>query len=309
MERTKYLKEPDLILTGDWHLREDIPICHTGDFEKEQWDAVKFIADLQTKYGCPVICAGDMYHHWKPSPYLLSETIKHLPDKFYTVYGNHDLPQHNLQLANKCGIAVLMNSGKLQVLDDCHWNQEPNKPSIVIHKANKELVNVLVWHIMNYQGKAPWPGCTDPLAAKLLRKYPSFSLIVTSDNHKTFTETYNGRLLVNPGSLTRQTASQANHRPSVFLYYAGSNTVKRAELPFEEGVISREHLEGKEQRDQRISAFIDRLALKGVYLADDGQGNIWDTSISMDFEERLEMYQKKYEIKPSIMEIIYKSIE
>ena len=168
MERLKGKKYPDLICTGDWHLREDTPLCRGNDFWEAQWRKVDFIANLQKRYKCPVICGGDLFNHWKPSPFLLSEIMKHLPEQFYTIYGNHDLPQHSLDLANKCGINVLMNASKLQVLDDCHWNKEPDKPSIIIHKMNKEIVNVLVWHIFTFQGKT-WPGNTASTAAKLLR--------------------------------------------------------------------------------------------------------------------------------------------
>ncbi|KKL99820.1 hypothetical protein LCGC14_1810530, partial [marine sediment metagenome] len=86
--------KPDLILTSDWHLREDTPICRTDDFWSAQWNKVDQVMALQSKYDCPILHAGDLFHHWKPSPYLLSETIDHLQgSRFYTVYGQHDLPQ------------------------------------------------------------------------------------------------------------------------------------------------------------------------------------------------------------------------
>ena len=71
MERKKSIRKPSLpslILTSDWHLREDTPTCFTGDWHQEQWKAVKVIRNLQAMYNCPVIHAGDLFHHWKPSP-------------------------------------------------------------------------------------------------------------------------------------------------------------------------------------------------------------------------------------------------
>ena len=58
-------------------------------------------SDLQQKYDCPVYHAGDLFDYWKPSPALLAKTMEHLPKDFYTAYGNHDLPQHNIELAYK----------------------------------------------------------------------------------------------------------------------------------------------------------------------------------------------------------------
>ena len=89
---------PDLILTSDWHLREDQTICRTDDFWQAQWNKVKQVAAIQEKYDCPVVHAGDLYHYWKPSPNLLRETITRLPKSFFSIFGNHDLPQNNPSL-------------------------------------------------------------------------------------------------------------------------------------------------------------------------------------------------------------------
>ena len=61
---------------------------------------------------------------------------------------------------------------------------------------------------------------------------------------------------MNPGSIYRMEASQENHKPRVYLWYAETNTVEPVYIPIESGVISREHLETKEERDIRINAFI-----------------------------------------------------
>jgi len=290
MIRTKTIqKRPDAILTSDWHLREDTPVCRTDNFQEAQWYKLGYIRGLQSKYQCPVIHAGDLFHHWKPSPYLLSMAMMYLPDEFYTIYGQHDLPQHNLQLANKSGIYALMVAGKLTILPGCSWGQDPKEGSDLF--GNK----VLVWHKMNYQGKLPWPGCTDPLAAALLRKYPQYDLILTGDNHKPFVESYQNRLVVNPGSLMRQEAGQVSHYPRVYLWYKDDNRVEIALIPIEEGVVTREHIEVKEQRDSRISAFIEQLNT--------------EYNTSMSFEENLEAFKNLNNIRESVMQIIYNAIE
>lgn len=290
MKRTKRNKTVSAILTADWHLREDTPVCRTDDFQEAQWKKVKDIATMQKAYDCPVFHAGDLFNHWKPSPWLLSKTIKHLPDQFWTIFGNHDLPQHNLELTDKCGIYTLAQAGKLQILPEVHWGQQPSKGSLAFFGRK-----TLIWHVMNYQGKKPWPGCTDPTSAKLLRKYPKYDLILTGHNHKTFTEEHEGRVLVNPGSLMRQETDQINHRPTVFLWYASDNTIEPVLLDYMDGVISREHIEIQEKRDERIDAFISKL---------DG-----DWEAAMNFEENLERFYQTNSIRQSVQEIITKAIE
>ena len=290
MKRTTH-KKPDLILCSDMHLRESKPTCRTDDYTSAQWTKLDYIQKLQYDYERPVLHAGDLFDHWKPSPHLLTRTMIHLPEQFYTVYGQHDLPQHNLELSHKCGINTLAQADKLKILGECHWGQKPNKASLI--KPND--IKILVWHKMNYKGKKLWPGQVDPSALRLLKKYPQFNLIVTGDNHKPFVQEYEGRLLVNPGSMMRITAGQVDHRPRVYLWYADTNTVEPIYLPIEEGVISREHIEVQKERDNRIDAFISRL--------DDD----WETEFS--FEDNLQRFAEVNKTKQSVMNIIYKAIE
>jgi DNA repair exonuclease SbcCD nuclease subunit len=295
MKRTKSIEKPDAILTSDWHIRETTPTCRTDNFLKAQDDKIIFVRTLQQKYNCPVLHAGDLFHHWKPSPYLLSNIYNYIPREFYTVYGQHDLPQHNLENQVKCGAFNLATVGALTLLDGVHWGGDPeleNYPSFEIEDRQ-----ILVWHHMVWQGKRLWPGQTDPSAVAVLKKYPEYDLIVTGDNHKPFVEEYEGRLLVNPGSLTRQSADQIEHTPRVYLYYADNNTVRPVFCPIQKGeeVISRTHIQRVEQRDERIEAFISRLDEE------------WQVGLS--FEQNLEAFFGKNRIRQSVKDIIYKAIE
>ena len=280
----------DVIYTSDWHLRESTPVCRTDDFWEAQWKKVSFVAELQKKYQCPVIHAGDLFHHWKPSPYLLSKTIQRLPKNFATIYGQHDLPQHNLELAQKSGIHTLVEAGAMRLLvGGVHYGLEPCSVVTWDGKA------VLVWHKLVWTGSPPWPGCEEPTARTVLRKYKQYDLIVTGDNHQPFVVEMDRRLLVNPGSLTRQTADQVDHTPRVYLWSAETNTVKPVYVPISEGVISREHLERQARRDERIEAFVSKLDTS------------WVADVS--FESNLERFQKENNISFQVMEIVHKAME
>ena len=292
MERIRKTRTPDLILTSDWHLREDTPTCFIGDWHQEQWKAVEFVRDLQAKYKCPVIHAGDLFHHWKPSPSLISLALWFLPEQFYTIYGQHDLPQHSWDLRSKSGLHTLEVAGKIKVLPFTHYGQEPNKGLEMLFTdfwRNK----ILVWHYMTYI-TPPFPGATGGNAQAILRKYPQYDLIVTGDNHQSFSTEYEGRLLVNPGNLTRQVADQINFQPRVALWYAETNSIEWVNIPIEKGGITREHIEVKQQRDSRIDAFISKL---------DG-----DWVAGMSFEENLEAFFNKNETRDPVKQIIYKAI-
>lgn len=286
-------KEADLILTSDWHLRETTPVCRIDNFWETQWQKVEFVGKLATAHGCPVVHAGDLFHHWKPSPNLIRMAIKHLPTQFYTIYGQHDLPQHNWDLREKSGIATLDEARRVKVLDNCHWGQDPvleEYPSIAM--ANR---HILVWHKMVWQGKRLWPGQKDPSAVNILRKYPNYDLIVTGDNHIPFVEHYEGRILVNPGSLTRQDADQIDHKPRVYLYYADSNTVVPVYIPIDNSVVQRDHIDDKAEREGRLEAYISRLNQE------------W--TIDLSFERNLDEFFRANKIREDIQKLIYSAIE
>ena len=293
MERGK-INKPNLILTGDWHLCEDTPTCFIGDFQKEQWSSLQFIKDLQAKFDCDILMAGDMFNQWKPSPWLLSMTMEYMPKRLHVIYGQHDLPSHSWELREKSGIYALEKAGKLIVFNGCHYGQEPDYPSYQYTDSDyMKNTDILVWHHLTYITE-PYPGATGGNAYDILKKYP-YDLIVCGDNHCSFTIEKDGRRLVNTGNLTRQTAAQIDFKPCVWLWYAESNTVQQVFLPIEEGVVSREHLQVKEERNERIDAFISKLS--------------GDYKTELSFEANLEHFFQTNEIKESVKQIIYKSIE
>jgi DNA repair exonuclease SbcCD nuclease subunit len=282
--------KPNAIFTSDWHLREDIPTCRDDEFWNDQWKKVEFIFNLQQEYDCPVIHAGDLFHHWKPSPYLISKAIINLPYEFHTIYGQHDLPQHSLELRHKSGVHALECANALRILPHAHFGEEPKESSIKIQGRS-----ILVWHQLVWKGKRPWPNCTDPSGEDVLNKYPQFDVILTGDNHKTFFIERENQLLVNPGSLMRQSADQIEHRPCVFLWYARPNVVNPVYLPIRKDAVSRSHIEAIKDRDERIAAFISKLS---------GE---WDVTTS--FEENLEHFTKENNIRRSVKNIIRKALE
>ena len=123
--RQKYPKRVDAILSADWHLRDTVPRCRTDDYWKAQEDKVKQIYAMGYEFGCPVFHAGDLFDHWKNSPYLINWCLNNLPEHFYTCIGNHDVPQHNIDNLEKCGLGVLETAKKIELFPgSIHWGEE-----------------------------------------------------------------------------------------------------------------------------------------------------------------------------------------
>jgi DNA repair exonuclease SbcCD nuclease subunit len=183
-----------------------------------------------------------------------------------------------------------LNAGKVIVPTDrycgVHWGQTPPDDS---------NSNILLWHTMTWDEEHPYPGSTDSPAWKLFEKYMQFKLMIIGHNHKRFVIEEDGRLLVNPGGIVRQKADETDDEPRVYLYYENENKVAPVYLPYEKNAISRQHIEQKQERDERITAFVERLDTE------------WDNELS--FEQNLEKFKNENNTPQPIMDLIYKAIE
>jgi len=305
-------KQIDAIICSDLHLTEQTPVCRTDDYMYAQQNKLEYISSLQKKYQCIVLCAGDIFDHWKPSPWLISFALKYLPDELIAIPGQHDLPQHNLDLIEKSGFNALMEAGKIEYDDheyiwtgpyaDIYTVPFGQKIPTIVKKRwikhiglNIAVAPVLMLHQLTWQ-KEPWPGAPpEGNVKKLLKENPDFDLIITGDNHQAFTEEYEGRLLINPGSIMRSTAKQIDFQPRVYLWNAESNTVTAEYLPIEKDVVSRAHLEAQEKRTNRLDSFIEILQSE-------------EFEIGVSFEENIKQVLKSTKISQSVKDKVLEAV-
>jgi len=289
MIRKKHSKAPTAILTADWHLRPSTPTCYTGDFQREQWECVDFVSRLQRQYDCPVWHAGDLFNEWKTPPIILTACMRRLPGMFFTTYGNHDLPQRNIELFEESGVTTLTAAKRIGTSDEGgNWGE----PEFVEFNH----LGVAISHRMTWIKTPPWPGCDDPSAEELLDKYPQFNLILVGHHHKPFVVEKDGRLLVNPGPLTRQRVDDIDLKPRVYLWYASSNEVEAVYLPIEPGVISREHIDIITDKKERLQKFIDRLNFPV------NKGGL------VNFVRNVEIFMQVNKVRKPIEDIVWRGI-
>lgn len=257
--------KPDAILCADLHLRDDVPVCRIDNFWETQINKLKFIQDLQKQYDIPVLCSGDVFHRWKASPKLLSMAFKYLPNNFWTIPGNHDLPEHNLKRLKDSGLRTLEIAGKIRILK--YKKKTKKAGDFILHGfpfgcslySNKKTpLSVAILHAFIYKGAKPFPGATGAVKS-ILRQIKGFDLILSGDNHQPFTHRKGRTLLVNPGSLTRQTGAQIDHKPRVYLWFSERNEAEPVYLNINKEVVSRMHLDKTKARDERIEQFVKSL--------------------------------------------------
>lgn len=253
-------RQATAILTADWHAIElgSNPPCRKDDYMTAFTDKVGQIKKLQELHRCPILNAGDIFDHWKPSPELINHCCIIFPKNNWTVAGNHDLPQHNIDLFDKSGYACLNYAGAIEHMDDqISWNENPDKWQEDTSFFNGKLVAMI--HKLTWKDEKPYPGCKEPGVDDIFDMFPEADLIVTGDNHKTFTARRGNQLLINPGSLMRRRGDQINHRPCVFLWFAETNSYKIHYLKIDKKAVSRNHIEKEKELQSNKELFLGKL--------------------------------------------------
>lgn len=312
MKRAARKHVASAILTADLHLSETAPVSRVDDYIAAQQRKLEFLQQLSRDHNnCPVLCAGDVFHHWRASPWLCLWAFAMLPRPFVTVPGNHDLPLHSMGQYGKSALALLetvaldfhvlmrdrFDIGKLQIVGMPFGELVRHHPQarVVGTVANRRilLIHELVWPPDGRSLQAVAGGYT---STELLRRFQDdFDLIVTGDNHDSFVDELNGTVLVNPGAMLRISADRTDYQPRCYLYYAETNDVSPVDFPIVQGVHDTFHLEHKKERDERIAAYIQNMQ----------QG--WNADLS--FRRNLEAFFAANGTPRRIQEIIWEHLE
>ena len=258
---------PDLIVAGDLHAGNLKPECRDDDYLDTLCGKVEQIAKLQAVYGCPVVFPGDLFDFWKADSVLLNRLLAVWPTgPVLGVPGQHDLPQHNLELLEKTGFQTLVRSGKLfdvsageyahagYTVFGAAWDMVPATPDC-------SNAAVLVWHVTTWE-KPFAPGQKPGEATRLLKANKGWDLIVTGDNHQTFECQDGNRSLLNAGSVMRKTSDQIDHRPCVYLWRRDGKWEKRY-LRIDPQAVTRDTVEREKAKEKRRDAFVEKLAGDG----------------------------------------------
>jgi DNA repair exonuclease SbcCD nuclease subunit len=286
-------KEVDAIFAADIHLRDTQPIARTDDYWKAQGLKFSFILGLAAEFKVPLYVAGDFFDQPKVSQYLEAWVIRTIREcgkpEIIVIPGQHDLPNHNLDLIDKSSLMVLESALSLKI------RKTPWDIGFAVEKIKERTV--MLMHTMVYKETPIHEKVGGSKAAALLKRNPKADIMITGDNHETFIVEKEGRLLVNPGSMMRMDADQAKHRPVVFLYSAKNNKVKPVYLSIEKEVLSREHLDRKEIKNKKILSFVRRIK-------DDYEVGI---SFRKNMKAFLTANEKK--IRPPVKDLVWELID
>jgi len=261
-----------ILLTGDWHLRFRKPEMRLDEsyFETQAGKVQQILNIAKTNKCSAILQPGDFFDGVETPWFVVQHYLKiFLGQKFDIICspGQHDLRYHTREIENTpLGILQAanvvfsedINLGGEILICICRWGEE------ISELEGEKDCNVLLAHKMVIQKKL-WLGQTDFVYAGDLLKKTSFDLIVTGDNHQSFVEEYNGRYLVNCGSLMRSDIDQIDHKPVVYVYDTEKKDLQKIFLKMQPAnkVLNVKGAQAIRERDEKLELFISALKDKG----------------------------------------------
>lgn len=268
-----------VVCTADWHLTDKNPRNRIGNYLGDMLAKIQYIYGY-TRAFIPeeeqeetiILHGGDFFDSYKANDSLKSTIIQFLREReipLYTVFGQHDLRFHSSNRENT-PLYVLYSAEVLQIIREelaCFFFDGKKNINIYgsswseeIPSPEKGKLNILVTHRM-VANDPLWPGQSDfERPSALLRRY-NYDLIVTGDNHNTFSYEYDGRYLVNPGSLMRMSIDQVDHKPTFFVYDTVDRSLETVEIPCKPSseVLRLKEAEEEKELNTNLLDFIENL--------------------------------------------------
>jgi DNA repair exonuclease SbcCD nuclease subunit len=259
---------------GDLHLRDTIPRGRLDHYDAVLMNKFKFILDFCDRYKIKaLIQPGDFFESVSASVYIMRRTAGLLMAhdvKVYMVYGQHDLRYHASDTSNvplqlfedfnlverlhPTGGTLLspLTEKKKVVGWGSSWNEE------IPDTMDPKDINIWATHRMVIDNEKLWDGMKDyTLAKHLLRKNP-FALIITGDNHRSFTTKYGIRWLINCGSLGRTNIDQAAHIPHFMIFDTETRKLAKIKVPIRppKEVLKIEEAKERKRKEAELAELI-----------------------------------------------------
>lgn len=280
---------------ADIHRTGKRPRCRVEeDIQATQDGKLKFISDYAFHKQSHILCAGDLYDLWFCEHDIVMRTINILKyNQFFACYGQHELPSHDfgqrhrspltyhlqhiadnqwVKAHNGCYMYDAFNVGTDGQTNThvyvypCSWGQKIPKP---LRDDLVSGVHVLLIHDTFFYGNPPFPGAIGNVEELINQKeYRGFDLIVSGDNHKSFTFRTSKTLWVNCGCVFRTDSKERDYKPVLWELYWDAFTQRAdavpIEIPHNVDNVTAKHLEKGKNDKQWESAFVTELSLLSV---------------------------------------------
>lgn len=290
------------IALSDLHLTLLPPACRADKSWLEvQANYLQQVKALELKHHVPILCAGDIFDRWNAPPELIHFALKHLPDGMYCIPGQHDLPNHRMDLMHRSGYGVLVEAGKIKdvvssicattniVVYGYGWNEPIEPLPVSAAKARRMTLHVALVHRYVWTLGSSYPGAPleDNIRGfdKILQGY---DVAVFGDNHRGFLYPAGPCSVFNCGGFIRRKSDEKQYRPQVGLIYSDGTVA-----PYYLDTSADRFREVEREREEapvNLKEFIEQLEGLGEH--------------GVDFREAVKQHLKNSDLKQPVVEII-----
>lgn len=222
-----------IIACGDIHYRHTIPINRRDDYTVQQsskWFTILDKANEEAKKNdCIVAFPGDIFNEYGQEPYDVVDefaiTLRTANPRimFVAVAGQHDQRYHIRDLKNTPIKLLSTTMDNFYLLRGKPY--EILNTNVVFHGVSygfplkdkiqqDDKLHILLIHKMIVKEDALFPGQNAITARNMIRTHSMYDIIISGDNHQSFTDVTSKGVLMNMGSLMRMKTDQKKHKPS-----------------------------------------------------------------------------------------------
>lgn len=222
------------ILCSDIHLSHKPPIARAAE---ESWyeamaRPLKQLRELAHKFDVQIICAGDIFNKYNPTPELINFAIENLP-LMLAICGQHDIRHHDLLSIRESALCTLMKAKRIISLN--YYNNYWFHDDVVLHgfpwgvelkpvELEPNIMQIAVVHSYCWMRNRSYPNAPkEQHVVHYQRKLKGFDLAVFGDNHNHFYHDVHKPNIYNCGCLIRRRFDEREYEPSVGLLYSNGH--------------------------------------------------------------------------------------
>jgi DNA repair exonuclease SbcCD nuclease subunit len=317
---SKYNKKKIVaICTSDWHFSHKPPVWRSNepDWYVAMERPLHEIKDLQEKYNCPILVAGDIFDKWNSPPELINWAMEHVPARTHTIPGQHDTPNHNRDEIDKSAYQTLSKANIIEDLPNgCDGGlrniSEQNMTiwafpfGIKIAQEHRKtqflkvaLVHDYVWIKEHSYPNAPKEKYLFGVHGIDLypdKKWHGYDAVIFGDNHSGFLIKIGNTTIFNCGTLMRRKSDEENYKPQVGLLYSDGSI-----QPHYLDISEDKHLTADEAKKRKAVEELDmnELATEIRKLG----------SSALDFADAVKQYCDSKDVAVPVHKIIQKAME
>lgn len=296
----------NLVLLSDLHLAYDRPAARLDDVAKTCYRKMDFVLSYAESHSATILQGGDFFD--KPRswhllvPYIrLLDLYKDVP--IYCVFGQHD---QYFRSRKDTLLDALSAAGYVTILskEPVVWGGDAGHQVCIYGSGYGEDIpvpvgssdcDILVVHA-SISDRSLWPGHDYIQAKRFLLRNQNFSIILCGDIHRKFFLESEGRIICNCGPMFRRSVDLWEHEPGFWVYDTDTGEAEWVGIPHEpaETVLSRRHIEEREETNKMLEDFIAAMPLK------DEMGQKRGPS----FQDNLSRFIKENEVDEGVVKIL-----